>query len=62
MVEAVLVVACWWCVRAWKGHLASADAVTRRNAAIAARADQQHQWVMEGDERGVYGDYPPPNK
>jgi hypothetical protein len=30
-----------------------------RNAEIAARADQQHQWVMEADERRVYGDYPP---
>jgi hypothetical protein len=24
-----------------------------------ARADQQHAWVMAGDDRGVYGDYPP---
>jgi uncharacterized membrane protein YcjF (UPF0283 family) len=27
--------------------------------AIAARADEQHHWVMQGDERGVYGEYPP---
>jgi hypothetical protein len=26
-------------------------------AAIAARADQQHAWVMAGDPRGTYGDY-----
>ena len=26
-----------------------------RCAEIAARADQQHSWVMQGDERGVYG-------
>lgn len=25
------------------------------NAAIAARADQQHNWVMQGDNRGTYG-------
>lgn len=25
------------------------------NAAIAARADQQHGWVMQGDDRGIYG-------
>jgi hypothetical protein len=28
-------------------------------AEIAARADQQHAWVMAGDERGMYGQFPP---
>lgn len=23
--------------------------------ALAARADQQHQWVLQGDDRGIYG-------
>lgn len=23
--------------------------------ALAARADQQHQWVLRGDDRGIYG-------
>jgi hypothetical protein len=27
--------------------------------AIVARADQQHVWVLAGEERGVRGDYPP---
>jgi hypothetical protein len=27
--------------------------------AIAARADQQHAWVLAGDDRGVYGQFPP---
>jgi hypothetical protein len=27
--------------------------------AIAARADEQHAWVLAGDDRGVYGNYPP---
>lgn len=31
----------------------------RRDAATAARADQQYQWARAGDDRGVYGDYPP---
>ena len=31
------------------------DAYVRYCAAIAARADQQHQWVMRGDDRGIYG-------
>lgn len=27
----------------------------RNRAALAARADQQHRWVLQGDDRGVYG-------
>ena len=30
-----------------------------RRAAIIARADQQHQWVLAGDDRGVHGEHPP---
>jgi beta-lactamase regulating signal transducer with metallopeptidase domain len=37
---------------------ARAEADARRAAQIAARAEQQHRWVLRGDERGVYGDYP----
>jgi hypothetical protein len=29
----------------------------RAQAAIAARADQQHAWILAGDDRGVYGEY-----
>jgi hypothetical protein len=32
----------------------------RRLAGLLARADQQHRWVLAGDERGVYGEYPCP--
>jgi hypothetical protein len=32
-----------------------ADARTRQCNAIAARADQQHNWVLQGDDRGIYG-------
>jgi predicted RNA-binding protein with PUA-like domain len=31
------------------------DTYVRFCAQIAARADQQHNWVMQGDDRGVYG-------
>jgi hypothetical protein len=31
----------------------AADA--RYRDALAARADQQHNWVLRGDERGIYG-------
>ena len=34
-------------------------AEARRQAAVARRADQQHAWVLAGDDRGVYGAYPP---
>lgn len=27
----------------------------RYRGALAARADQQHNWVLQGDERGIYG-------
>jgi nitrate/nitrite transporter NarK len=27
--------------------------------AIAARADEQHAWIVAGDDRGVHGDYRP---
>jgi len=31
------------------------DARLRHYAEIRARANQQHQWVMQGDDRGIYG-------
>jgi nitrate/nitrite transporter NarK len=31
------------------------DVRYERRAQLAARADQQHQWVMSGDDRGIYG-------
>lgn len=27
----------------------------RYRDALAARADQQHNWVLQGDDRGIYG-------
>ncbi|MBZ4557714.1 hypothetical protein GBO17_06245 [Mycobacterium avium subsp. hominissuis] len=36
-------------------------AVARRRweSDLCARADRQHQLALAGDDRGVYGDYPP---
>lgn len=31
----------------------------RQQAAIAARADEQHKQILAGDDRGIYGIYPP---
>lgn len=32
-----------------------ADLEAAHRAAVAARADQQHNWVLRGDDRGIYG-------
>ena len=29
--------------------------LAQRMNELAARADQQHNWVMQGDDRGIYG-------
>lgn len=34
-------------------------AAAAERAAIAARADEQNAQVLAGDERGMYGDWPP---
>ena len=34
------------------------DAREEMRAALVARADQQHAWVLAGDDRGIYGNYP----
>jgi hypothetical protein len=28
-------------------------------AGLRARAEAQHNWVLQGDERGLYSEYPP---
>ena len=35
------------------------DSQHEKLAALIARADQQHAWVLAGDDRGVYGEYTP---
>jgi hypothetical protein len=35
------------------------DARYEKRAALVARADEQHALVLAGDDRGIYGDYPP---
>ncbi|HSS25175.1 MAG TPA: hypothetical protein VLL82_12440 [Mycobacterium sp.] len=32
-----------------------ADLKAAHRDALAARADQQHKWVLQGDDRGIYG-------
>lgn len=53
---AVAAVAAWYTTK----HLARAYRVrAARDRALAARADREHALIMAGDERGVYGSYPP---
>jgi hypothetical protein len=35
------------------------EAQQRRLAELSVRADEQNRLVMQGDERGVYGEFPP---
>ena len=37
----------------WYDERSAAHA--RYRDALAARADQEHNWVMQGDDRGIYG-------
>ena len=58
----------WWIVAAlaavalvyfarrwWLAHRRRVAEREAEHAAIAARADQQHAWVLARDDRGVYG-------
>jgi hypothetical protein len=49
----------WMAQRAFREIAAAEAAEARRQAAVARRADQQHRWALAGDDRGVYGAYPP---
>jgi uncharacterized membrane protein (Fun14 family) len=35
------------------------DGREEKRDSLVARADQQHAWVLAGDDRGIYGDFPP---
>lgn len=43
----------------WSARQLHHEQQRRQHAALVARADEQHAQVLAGDERGVYGDYPP---
>jgi nitrate/nitrite transporter NarK len=47
-----------WGRRAAALGAARIEAEERRLAEIAARADQQHNWTMQGDPRGTFGEFP----
>ncbi len=71
MLVALIIRLIWWILGAAALYLlfrvaraqlraaqASRESQARRAAQVAARAEQQHGWVLRGDDRGVYGDYP----
>ncbi len=57
------------CVVLWGAYVGITTALTRHqerstkeradNAALAARADEQHQQYLAGEDHGLYGDYQP---
>jgi uncharacterized protein (UPF0333 family) len=56
IVGVLVVVAAFYLIRAViRDSQATAAARQQANAAIAARADEQHDWVLRGDDRGIYG-------
>jgi hypothetical protein len=54
-----VIVAVYWGRCAADRHAERVEAERRRLAEIAARADQQHEWVMQGDDRGHFSEFPP---
>jgi beta-lactamase regulating signal transducer with metallopeptidase domain len=71
MLIALIIKLIWWILgviaivvlfRLVRAHLRAARAQrevdARCVAQLAARAEQQHRWVLRGDERGIYGEYP----
>ncbi len=56
---AAVVALVWMAQRAFREIAAAETDEARRRAAVVKRADQQHQWALAGDDRGVYGGYPP---
>jgi hypothetical protein len=56
IIGVLAVVAAFYLIRAVvRNSEATAAARHQANAAIAARADEQHNWVLHGDDRGIYG-------
>lgn len=65
-----LAVKFWWVILAVVGmfcaahwtrlavdrHFAGVEAARHRLAGLVARADRQHNWVMQGDPRGTLGE------
>jgi hypothetical protein len=59
LVSALAVVAVAYVVRSvWRERDAAVERERDSLAKLVARADQQHAWVLAGDDRGIYGEWP----
>ena len=54
VIAALWLLACWLEVRAAKAAYRE-----RELDALRDRADEQHRWLLSGDDRGIYGEYTP---
>jgi hypothetical protein len=45
----------------YRAERARREEQAKLHAQIAARADEQHRWILAGDGRGIYGQYPVAN-
>ena len=54
-----LIVAVYWGRRVADRHAERIEAERRRLAGLMGRADAQHNWTLQGDDRGLYDEYPP---
>jgi hypothetical protein len=54
-----LIAAVYWGRRAVDRHAERVEADRRGLAGLCGRAEAQHNWTLQGDERGLYGEYPP---
>lgn len=69
-----LIIEYWWLIVAvaagaaaaygvlagWRAYERREAADAQARAALAERADYEHQQFLEGDPTGLYGQYPPP--
>jgi len=60
LIVAVVVMFCvaHWTRRAVDRHAERVEAEQRRLAGLVDRPDRQHNWAMQGDPRGTFGEYP----
>ena len=56
IVGAAALVGLFYLIRAMlRANARQRATLAQRMNELAARADQQHNWVMQGDDRGIYG-------
>lgn len=55
----ILIIGCKLAASAVRATRTAAVERRAQHAALAARAEEQHRWALEGDPRGTYGIYEP---